>query len=112
MCRLHQHDPSCRPGSEPGLGSRPELAPDPSEGEELGHEPDFDSLRGTSTRIVVAGGAEPEDTFPYRAALAVADKIGTKVAVFPSHHGGFHEQGDPDSFAATLRHVLNNGRDR
>lgn len=36
------------------------------------YEPDFDSLRGASTRIVVAGGAESEGTFPYRAALAVA----------------------------------------
>jgi pimeloyl-ACP methyl ester carboxylesterase len=76
------------------------------------YEPDFDSLRGTSTRIVVAGGAESGDTFPYRAALAVADKLGTKITVFPSHHGGFHEQGDPDSFAATLRQVLNDERDR
>jgi hypothetical protein len=27
---------------------------------------------------------------------------------FPSHHGGFHEQGDPEAFAATLRRVLSN----
>ena len=32
------------------------------------YEPDFDSLRGASTRIVVAAGAESEGTFPYRAA--------------------------------------------
>jgi hypothetical protein len=25
--------------------------------------------------------------------------------IFPSHHDGFHEQGDPDAFAATLRRV-------
>jgi pimeloyl-ACP methyl ester carboxylesterase len=31
-------------------------------------EPDFDSLRGAVTRIVMAGGAESEDTFPYRGA--------------------------------------------
>jgi pimeloyl-ACP methyl ester carboxylesterase len=70
------------------------------------YEPDFDSLRGASTRIVVAGGAESEGTFPYRAALAVAERLGTEVVIFPSHHGGFHEQGDPDAFAATLRAVL------
>ena len=74
-----------------------------------GYEPDFDSLRGASTRIVIAGGAESEDTLPYRAAVAVAERLGTKVVVFPSHHGGFHEQGDPDAFAATLRPVLTNG---
>ena len=70
------------------------------------YEPDFDSLRGASTRIVVAGGAESEGTFPYRAALAVAQRLGTEAVIFPSHHGGFGEQGDPDAFAATLRRVL------
>ena len=71
-----------------------------------GYEPDFDSLRGASTRIVVAGGAESEGTFPFRAALAVAERLGTEAVIFPSHHGGFGEQGDPDAFAATLRRVL------
>jgi hypothetical protein len=72
------------------------------------YEPDFDSLRAASTRIVVAGGIESEDTFPYRAALAVAERLGTNVVLFPSDHGGFHEQGDPEAFAATLRGVLAN----
>jgi pimeloyl-ACP methyl ester carboxylesterase len=72
------------------------------------YEPDFDALRGASTRIVVAGGAESEGTFPYRAALAVAERLGSDAVIFPSHHGGFHEQGDPDAFAATLRQVLTN----
>jgi pimeloyl-ACP methyl ester carboxylesterase len=72
------------------------------------YEPDFDSLRGASTRIVVAAGAQSEGTFPYRAALAVAERLGTETVTFPSHHGGFHEQGDPDAFAATLRRVLSN----
>jgi len=72
------------------------------------YEPDFDSLRGASTRIVVAGGAESEGTFPYRAALAVAERLGTEAVIFPSHHGGFHEQGDPAAFAAALRRVLTN----
>ncbi len=70
------------------------------------YEPDFDSLRGASTRIVVAGGAGSEGTFPYRAALAVADRLGTETVIFPSNHGGFTQQGDPDAFAATLRRVL------
>jgi pimeloyl-ACP methyl ester carboxylesterase len=70
------------------------------------YEPDFDSLRGASTRIVVAGGAESEGTFPYRAALAVAERLGTEVVIFPSHHAGFGQQGDPDAFAATLHEVL------
>jgi pimeloyl-ACP methyl ester carboxylesterase len=70
------------------------------------YEPDFDSLRGASTRIVVAGGAESEGTFPYRAALAVADRLGTEAVIFPSHHAGFSQHGDPDAFAAALRRVL------
>jgi pimeloyl-ACP methyl ester carboxylesterase len=74
-----------------------------------GYEPDFDALRGASTRIVVAGGAESEGTFPYRAALAVAERLGTEAVIFPSHHGGFGQQGDPDAFAATLHRVLMNG---
>jgi hypothetical protein len=70
------------------------------------YEPDFDSLRGASTRIIVAGGAESEGTFPHRAALAVAERLGTEAVIFPSHHGGFGQQGDPDAFAAALRRVL------
>jgi hypothetical protein len=70
------------------------------------YEPDFDSLRGASTRIVVAGGAESEGTFPYRAALAVAARLGTEAVIFPSHHGGFGQEGDPDAFATTLRRIL------
>jgi len=75
------------------------------------YELDFDSLRAASTRIVVAGGAESEATFPYRAALAVAERLGTEAVIFPSHHAGFvggefGQQGDPDAFAATLRGVL------
>jgi pimeloyl-ACP methyl ester carboxylesterase len=70
------------------------------------YEPDFDSLRAAPARIVVAGGAESEGTFPCRAALAVAERLGGELVIFPSHHGGFGQQGDPDAFAATLRQVL------
>ena len=70
------------------------------------YEPDFDSLRGASARIVVAAGAESEGTFPCRAAMAVADRLGTEAVIFPSHHGGFLEQGDPEAFAVALRRLL------
>jgi len=70
------------------------------------YEPDFDSLRGASARIVVAAGAESEGTFAHRAGLAVAERLGIEPVIFPSHHGGFHEQGDPGAFAATLHRVL------
>jgi hypothetical protein len=72
------------------------------------YEPDFDALRGAPARIVVAVGALSEGTFPYRGALAVAQRLGSEPVIFPSHHGGFGQQGDPDGFAATLRRVLTN----
>jgi pimeloyl-ACP methyl ester carboxylesterase len=70
------------------------------------YEPDFDCLRAASTRIVVAAAAEGEGTLPHRAALAVAERLGTAAVIFPSHHGGFGQQGDPEGFAATLHQVI------
>jgi pimeloyl-ACP methyl ester carboxylesterase len=77
-----------------------------------GYEPDFDALRAVPTGIVIGAGAESEGELAHRAALAVAERLGTKAVIFPSHHGGFlggefGMQGDPDAFAATLRQVLN-----
>lgn len=75
------------------------------------YEPDFDALRAASTRIVIAAGAESEGLFTYRAALAVAEGLGTTAVIFPSHHAGFldgefGQRGEPDAFAAALRQVL------
>jgi hypothetical protein len=75
------------------------------------YELDFDALQAASTRIVVGAGAESEGELAHRAALAVADRLGTKAVIFPSHHGGFLGgefgwAGDPDAFAVTLRGVL------
>jgi pimeloyl-ACP methyl ester carboxylesterase len=78
------------------------------------YELDFEALRGASTRIVLAAGAESEGTMTARAALAVAERLGMEPVIFPSHHGGFlggeyGQAGDPDAFAATLRGVLVQG---
>jgi pimeloyl-ACP methyl ester carboxylesterase len=75
------------------------------------YEPDFDALGAASTRVVIAAGAESEGEFTYRAAGAVAERMGTEPVIFPSHHAGFlggefGMQGDPDGFAATLHQVL------
>ena len=75
------------------------------------YEPDFDALGAASTRIVVAAGSESEGEMANRGAYAVAEKLGTKVVVFPSDHGGFlggeyGQTGKPDEFAAKLRQVL------
>jgi pimeloyl-ACP methyl ester carboxylesterase len=75
------------------------------------YQHDFDALRAASTRIVVAVGAESGETLAHRAAVAVADRLGTRPVTFPSHHAGFlggeyGQTGDPDGFAAKLREVL------
>jgi hypothetical protein len=75
------------------------------------YELDFGAMRAASTRIVVAAGAESEGELTYRAALAVADRLGDDAVIFPSHHAGFlggefGQQGDPEAFAAKLREVL------
>jgi pimeloyl-ACP methyl ester carboxylesterase len=75
------------------------------------YQPDFDALRGASTQIVMAAGAESEGEMANRGAYAVAAELGTDVVVFPSHHGGFLGGeygwgGEPEAFAAKLREVL------
>ena len=75
------------------------------------YEHDFDALRAASTHVVIAVGAESSQALAGRAAVAVAERLGTTPVTFPSHHGGFlggeyGQTGDPDAFAATLRQVL------
>jgi pimeloyl-ACP methyl ester carboxylesterase len=75
------------------------------------YEPDVDALRSASTRIVLAAGEESEGQMASRGAFAVAERLGTKPVIFPSHHGGFlggeyGQAGEPAAFAAKLRGVL------
>jgi len=75
------------------------------------YEPDFDALRGASTRIVIAAGAESEGELANRGAHAAADRLGTTPVIFPSGHCGFlggeyGQTGDPDAFGAKLREAL------
>jgi pimeloyl-ACP methyl ester carboxylesterase len=75
------------------------------------YEPDFDALRAAPTRIVMAAGSESAGEMANRGGYAVAERLGTTVVVFPSHHGGFlggeyGRSGEPDAFAAKLREVL------
>ncbi|MFN2489206.1 MAG: alpha/beta fold hydrolase [Actinomycetota bacterium] len=75
------------------------------------YQHDFDAVRAASTRIVIATGAESEGEIANRAAVAVAERLGTTPVTFPSNHGGFlggeyGQTGDPDAFAGTLRRVL------
>jgi pimeloyl-ACP methyl ester carboxylesterase len=75
------------------------------------YQPDFDALRAASTRIVLAAGEESAGQMANRGAFAVAERLGTKPVIFPSHHGGFMGgefgwPGKPDEFGAKLREVL------
>lgn len=73
--------------------------------------PDLDALRAAPTRIVVAVGEELHDVITGRAAIALAERLGTTAVTFPGGHAGFlggeyGQVGKPDEFAATLRQVL------
>jgi pimeloyl-ACP methyl ester carboxylesterase len=72
---------------------------------------DFDALRRAATRIVVAAGADSAGTTANRAAVAVAERLGSTPVIFPGGHDGFlggeyGRTGEPDAFAAKLREVL------
>ncbi|MFF6885326.1 alpha/beta fold hydrolase [Streptomyces sp. NPDC012421] len=75
--------------------------------------PDTEALKAAAgtTRIVVAAGEESRQELAARAAAALADRLGTPLAAFPSHHGGFlggefGQHGAPEEFAKALRAVL------
>jgi hypothetical protein len=59
---------------------------------------------------VLGVGAESRAMMPGRAAIAVAERLGTTPVTFPGGHGGFHEADDQPgvaaAFAATLRRIL------
>ncbi|MDQ6617692.1 MAG: alpha/beta hydrolase [Actinomycetota bacterium] len=70
------------------------------------YTPDVELLGASSPRIVAAVGEASEGTPMYRATLALAERLGTKPAVFPGDHGGFGVA--PEAFAAKLHEVLAN----
>ncbi|WP_327660465.1 MULTISPECIES: alpha/beta fold hydrolase [unclassified Streptomyces] len=75
------------------------------------YRPDVDALVAAPTRVVIAVGEESEGVQTGRTSVATAELLGQRVAVFPSHHGGFCDgefgyPGKPDEFAHRLREVL------
>jgi pimeloyl-ACP methyl ester carboxylesterase len=48
------------------------------------YQHDFDALRAASSRIVIAVGAESGRILPGRAAVAVAERLGTTPVIFPT----------------------------
>jgi pimeloyl-ACP methyl ester carboxylesterase len=76
------------------------------------YQPDFDALKASPTRVVVAVGTESQGTFTGRTSEAAAQALGQDAVIFPSHHGGFMDgefgyAGEPEAFAVKLREVLN-----
>ena len=77
----------------------------------ISYRPDADALRRASTRIVIAVAEESGHSFTGRTTAAVAELLGQRATVFPSHHGGFASAesaypGQPEAFARKLREVL------
>jgi clorobiocin biosynthesis protein CloN7 len=105
-------------GSGPGGGPPPAPGPAPSAqmlrnvelflahmiGPITRYRPDTAALRAASTRIVVGRGTESAGQTAHRAAVALADQLGTAIVDFPGGHGGF--AGKPEAFARTLGQVL------
>ncbi|WUW26232.1 alpha/beta hydrolase [Streptomyces sp. NBC_01463] len=75
------------------------------------YRPDADAITAAPARVVIAVGEESENVLTGRTSVATAELLGRRVAVFPSHHGGFLDgeygyPGKPDEFAHRLREVL------
>jgi pimeloyl-ACP methyl ester carboxylesterase len=70
----------------------------------VGHPLDFGALRSAPTRILLGVGAESGQMLAGRAAVAVAERLGTMPVTFPGGHDGFIS--DPGAFSAVLRTVL------
>lgn len=74
-------------------------------------EPDLETLRSASTRIVLGIGEETGQALTARATSGLAERLGLGPVDFPGDHGGFHA-GDPSKpdgpakFAVRLREVL------
>ena len=69
-----------------------------------GYEPDIDTLKKTSTRIVSTAGETSEEQAACRAAKALAAALGIEVSYLPGAHGGWGS--DPQEFADRLRALL------
>jgi len=69
-----------------------------------GHQLDFGALRAAPVRILLGVGTQSGQMMAGRAAVAVAERLGTTPVTFPGGHDGFRT--DPAAFAAVLRTAL------
>jgi clorobiocin biosynthesis protein CloN7 len=68
------------------------------------YQPDLSALQGSSARVVVAAGTTSRGEMAWRAAVTLAERLGTDLVDFPGGHTGFVS--DPSDFAAVLRRTL------
>lgn len=68
------------------------------------YQPDIAALKAGSTRIVVGVGEDSRGNLAQQCGLALAERLGTPVVMFPGDHGGYMRH--PREFAARLRKVL------
>jgi hypothetical protein len=112
-------DIAAQPGPDPAMFGMPAdddgSRDDPLLGQNMvtctHYEPDFETLRSTTTRIVLAAGEKSGEQLASRGAHSAAAALGSEPVVFPGDHGGFlggeyGMTGEPDAFAARLREVL------
>jgi pimeloyl-ACP methyl ester carboxylesterase len=52
-------------------------------------QPDYERLQSVADRIVLAGGRESRDQFPYQPNLVLAKRLGLEVVDFPGNHVGY-----------------------
>ena len=69
-----------------------------------GYRHDFSALRAVPARIVLGVGAQSGQMLAGRAAVAVAERLGSTPVIFPGGHDGFLT--DPGAFAGVLRTAL------
>ncbi|KAF0846914.1 alpha/beta fold hydrolase [Nocardia caishijiensis] len=77
----------------------------------LAYRPDIAALTAAPTRIVIGYGEESTGTVTERTSTALAERLGERPVVFPSHHGGFTGPesgypGQPEAFARILRDTI------
>lgn len=68
------------------------------------YTPDIAALKTGTPRIVIGVGESSKGQLPHRAAVALAERLGTPPVVFPGDHGGYGSH--PASFAERLDAVL------
>jgi len=68
------------------------------------YELDLGALRALTSRLVIGGGRDGREFFPYICAARLAGRLGLALSEFPGNHGGYGLY--PAEFARSLREAL------